>query len=108
MEEEIDINSQEVKKWAIYSGLNGGFGGADFDCFETCTAKEANDIAYEKACDCYEGYVGSHGLREIPTIMEEDEVEEDEAEEIYNEEREGWIVNYIEEYDPIKHAQYEK
>lgn len=33
-----------------------------------------------------------HGLREVSEIMEEDEIEdEDEAMEIYNEEREGWI-----------------
>ena len=108
MEEEIDYESKEIKKWAIYSGLGGGYGGPSFDIFETCTAKEANDIAYNAACDCYDSYAGSGGLREISTIMEEDEEDEENAAEIYNEEREGWIVYCIEEYNAIKHAQYEE
>ena len=108
MEEEIDVNSLQVKKWAIFAGLGGGFGCADFECFETCTYEEAQSIAYEKACDSYESYVGMYGLRELSTIMEEDEVDEEEAGEIYNEEREGWLDYHVEEYDSEKHSQYEK
>ena len=107
MKKEIDYESKEIKKWAIFQGLNGGFGGADFECFETCTYEEAQSIAYEKACDSYESYVGIGGLRELSTIMEEDEVEEEEAEQIYNEEREGWLEYYVQEYDVKKHSQYE-
>jgi len=108
MEKEIDFESQEIRKWAIFSGLSGGFGGASFECFETCTYQEAIDIAYQKACDSYEGYAGSHGIREIPEIMEEDEVDEEEAEEIFNEERESWLSYYVELYDEDKHYEYEK
>jgi hypothetical protein len=108
MEEEIDVNSQEVKKWAIFAGLGGGFGGSSFECFETCAYEEAQSIAYEKACDSYESYVGMYGLRELSTIMEEDGVDEEEAGEIYNEEREGWLDYHVEEYDVKKHSQYEK
>ena len=108
MEEEIDVNSQEVKKWAIFAGLGGGFGGSSFECFETCAYEEAHSIAYQHACDSYESYVGSGGLRELSTIMEEDGVDEEEAGEIYNEEREGWLDYHVEEYDVKKHSQYEK
>ena len=40
--------------------------------------------------------------------MEEDGVDEEEAGEIYNEEREGWLDYHVEEYDVKKHSQYEK
>ena len=97
-----------MKKWAIFAGLGGGFNSVYFECFETCTYEEAQNIAYEKACDSYESYVGSGGLRELSTIMEEDGVDEEEAGEIYNEERGSWLSYYVEEYDSKKHSQYEK
>ena len=108
MEKEIDVNSLEIKKWAIFSGLSGGFGGASFECFETCTYQEAFDIAVEKACDTYDSYAGSHGIRELSTIMEEDDVDEEEAQGIYNEERDSWLSYYVQEYDSKKHSQYEE
>lgn len=109
MKTEIDYESKEIKKWAIYSGLSGGFGGSNFDRFEECTAKEASDIAYENACEIYENYVGSYGLRNIEDIKKEEDIEDnEEAEEVFNEERETWLAYHIEEYDPIKHSKYEK
>ena len=107
MGKEIDYESKEIKKWVIFQGLNGGFGGANFETFETCTAKEAMDIAYQAACDTYENHAGNHGIRSTNDIMEEDNVDEEEADEIYNEERENWIDYHIEEYDPIQHSEYE-
>ena len=53
--------------------------------------EEADKEAYQRAIQEYEQYEGMHGLRSVDDIMEEDEVDYDEAEEIYNEEREGWI-----------------
>lgn len=109
MGKEIDYNSKEIKKWAIFSGMGGGFGGATFNSFETCTAKEANDIAYEAACENFENYAGNHGIRSRKDIEEEEGTDDsDYIDEVYNEERENWIENHIEEYDPIKHAEYEK
>lgn len=108
MGKEIDYSSKEVKKWVIFQGMGGGFGGARFDSFETCTAKEAMDIAYDLACQTYEGYEGCHGIRSQSDIMEEEDVTSEEADEIANEERESWISYYIEEYDEEKHSEYEK
>lgn len=84
-----------MEKYNIYAGLNGGFGGASF-----ITTEEFKDIhdAYEYAYDCaveiYESYVGCHGLRTIEDIMEEEEVDESEAVEIYQEEMEDWLDYY--------------
>ena len=50
-------------KYAIFAGLNGGFGGATFqyvDDFDN--EEEALDAAYDKAVEEYESYEGCHGL----------------------------------------------
>jgi hypothetical protein len=82
-------------KFAIRYGLGGGFGGIKYKDEEIIDAKnedEANTYAYEMACQEYDSYAGLHGLRDIEQIMEEDNIEdEDEAEQIYNEERESWL-----------------
>lgn len=83
-----------MPKFKIKYGLSGGFGGTEFQEWEEITAHdldEANLIAYYNACDQYDSCVGLHGLRDIDEIMEEDEVDEEEAEDIYREEREGWV-----------------
>jgi len=73
-------------------GLSGGFGGIhNYEVIEASSLEEAEKDAYQRALDEYENYSGYHGLRSIDDIMEEDGVEEEEAEEIYNEEREGWL-----------------
>lgn len=108
MEEEIDYESKEVKKWAIFAGLGGGINSVCFHEFLETTKSDASQYAYQLAVEDYESYVGMYGLREISTIMEEDEVDEEEAEQIYNEEREGWLSYYVEEYDSEKHSQYEE
>ena len=74
-------------------GLSGGFGGIqNYEVIEAYSQDDADKQAWEMACETYESYVGMHGLRELSEIMEEDEIEdEDEAMEVYNEEREGWI-----------------
>ena len=108
MEEEIDVNSSQVKKWAIFAGLGGGINSVCFHEFLETTKSDASQYAYQLAVEDYESYVGMYGLREISTIMEEDEVDEEEAEQIYNEERESWLSYYVEEYDVKKHSQYEE
>lgn len=80
--------------------LGGGFGGTENCDWEKCysyTEDGANKEAYEAACEDYESYAGHHGLRDTDSIMEEDGVEYEEAEEIYNEEREGWLDYDIKE-----------
>jgi len=85
----------KMKKFAIKYGLGGGFGGIENKGEEIIEAKnedEANNYAYEMACQEYDSYAGLHGLRDIEQIMEEDGIEdENEAEQVYNEERESWL-----------------
>lgn len=80
--------------WIIGYGLAGGFGGiSDYEVIEAEDESQAWDYAFEQACEEYELYVGTNGLRSMEEIMEEDEIEdEDEAEEVYKEERESWIT----------------
>ena len=94
----------EQGKWFISYGLGGGFGGANnFEVIDAHDEDEANRYAWEKACEDYESYVGLHGLRTEDEIMEEDNVDQETAEEIYNEERESWLDYSAEPYDPEKH-----
>jgi hypothetical protein len=86
-------------------GLSGGFGGIhNYEVIEASSLEEAEKDAYQRSLDEYENYSGYHGLRSIEDIMEEDGVEEEEAEEIYNEEREGWLEYVAEPYS----KEYEK
>ncbi|MBX4152288.1 hypothetical protein [Paenibacillus lautus] len=81
-----------MEKYKVFSGLGGGFGGANYiDTLEFNNYDEALQWAYDAACEEYEDYVGLYGLRTIEEIIEEDEVDEDEAKSIYIDEREGWL-----------------
>lgn len=89
-----------MPKFKIKYGLSGGFGGCesgDEQILECDNEDEANDQGWNLACEYYEDYDGLHGLRSVSMIMEEDEVEEDEAKEIWKEEREGWLDYEVEE-----------
>jgi hypothetical protein len=92
-----EFSTQE--RWKIYAGLGGGFGGAKYVKTITGTKQEAEAEAYQEAISSYESYEGLHGLRTISEIMEEDGVDEEEAEAIYNDERESWLDYWVEEDD---------
>ncbi|CAG7580036.1 MAG: hypothetical protein SLAVMIC_00216 [uncultured marine phage] len=93
----------EDNEWMIFAGLGGGFGGAQQMGIFTGTEDEANSEAWRMSVEEYEGMVGMHGLRDVDEIMEEDEVDADEAQEISNDERESWLDYWVEKYDPEKH-----
>jgi hypothetical protein len=99
---ESEGNSNEENFYVIYAGLGGGFGGASLDGIEYCTKDKAEESAVEAANETYSSYEGSHGIRTIEEIMEEDEVDEEEAEQIYSDERESWLDYRVELYDPEK------
>ena len=81
-------------KFEIRYALNGGFGGCenkDWEEIEADNLDDANRQAYQCAIEEYDSYVGSGGLREVSEIIEEEKVNKEEAEEIFNEERENWL-----------------
>jgi hypothetical protein len=85
-----------MEKYRIRGALGGGFGGCkgvDWEEIEVENEEEAWQYAYELACGEYDQYVGYHGLRTVEEIMEEDGIDEDEAYEVWLEERESWL-NY--------------
>lgn len=91
--------------WIIGYGLGGGFGGArNYEVIQVDTQEDADKWAWENACEEYERYAGSNGLRSVDEIMEEDDIEdEDEALQVYEEERERWLdysaVPYSKDYE---------
>lgn len=62
----------------------------------------AENYAYEKAIEEYESYEGLHGILTKEEVCEEwgiEDVDSDEAEVAYREEREGQLNYLAEEYD---------
>lgn len=100
---ESQFNLSEGEKWKIYAGLGGGFGNANYVRTFTGTKERAEKEAYYAAIEEYENYEGLHGLRTIDDIMEEDGIEDyEEAQQIYNEERESWLDYYVKPDDGKK------
>ena len=80
--------------YQIRYGLGGGFGGVhdiDWEDSDAETEEEAEYEAYILACEEYNSYIGLYGLRTIESIMEEDEVDEEEAEWILQDECDSWV-----------------
>lgn len=93
-----------MKKFKIYAGLGGGFGGADYiDTLEFNNKDEALDYAYQEAVDIYESYEGTGGILSMDEIEEDlreswgEEPSEDDIRECYLEEVESWIEYYVKE-----------
>ena len=84
-------------KFAIFAGLGGGFGGASYVEMYEGSKEEAEKLARQRAVEEYESYEGLHGIRDVESIMEEDEVSEEEVMEVYVEEVESWIDYRVEE-----------
>jgi len=96
-----------MPKFKIFSGLGGGFGGAKEhdEIMEFDNEEEAELFAYQEASEEYEGFNGLYGLRTVEEIMNEDGVNEEEAEETYNEEKEDWLDFWVEEVEEIKDSE---
>jgi len=91
-----------MKKFRIRGALGGGFGGCENKEWKEIKAKDIDDAfsqAWLLACEEYDSYAGLHGLRDVEQIIEEDGASEDEAQEIYIEERESWIDYEAEEIE---------
>lgn len=90
-----------MKKYKLYAGLGGGFGGAEYiETVEANSEEEASTWAWEAACEIYQSYEGADGgIRSCGAIMEQEQVNEDDAWAIYEEERESWLDYYVKEDD---------
>ena len=77
-----------MKFWIRFGSINGM---ADWEEIEAGDLKEAEEIACQQACEDNETYEDLHGCRSVTTIMEEDDLDEDEADRVYEEERDSWI-----------------
>jgi len=81
-------------RYRVRGALGGGFGGCDNKEWEEVDWKDENDAmdtAYEIAIEEYEMYEGNHGIRSIDDIMEEEGLDEEDATEVYRDERESWL-----------------
>lgn len=90
-------------KFKVWAALGGGFGGCEMSepqVMDFPSKKEAEEAAYEMACEEYDQYDGLHGLRSVEQIQEEDEIEDyDEAYEVWCDERESWLDWKIEKIE---------
>lgn len=83
----------------IHYGLAGGFGGAnESEIVEVESEEEAEEHAYELACECYEQYDGSNGLMTVEEIMEEYGCDEAEGQCIWEQERDSWLDYRVQKF----------
>lgn len=103
LKEEKEI---KMKKYNIYAGLGGGFGGAKLvaEAEEFENEEAAVEYAYCCALEEYQSYEGYHGIVSYGDILDcpedyglEEGYTEEDVEEIYQEEVESWITYYVEE-----------
>ncbi|KKL52794.1 hypothetical protein LCGC14_2281930 [marine sediment metagenome] len=81
-------------KFEIRYALSGGFGGVENEDgkeIEADDLEKAERIAWESACEVYDSYEGTSGLRTVDEIIVDDDCSEKEAEETWTEERESWL-----------------
>jgi len=81
-------------KFRVRGALGGGFGGCknkDWEEVDCQDEDEASEIAYQIAIEEYEMYEGRPGIRSVSDIMEEDDLDEEEAEQVYYDGRESWL-----------------
>lgn len=91
---------KEVQLFIIGYGLSGGYGGIhNYQVIEADSREYAEGEAYLQACEMYENYLDGINLRDVGDIMEEYEVDYDEAEQIFTEEREDWLNYTVLDYN---------
>ena len=95
-----------MTKYDIYCGLSGSFGGATYShTGEFPTKDDAEVEARQRAIEEYQSYEGAHGILswdEMKEQLEEDygEVSNEEVDDAYLDEVEGWIEYYVKVHDP--------
>lgn len=93
-----------MKKFEIYAGLSGGFGGARYRGIEEFeTEEEAFNYAWETAVMEYQSHEGFHGILSEGEIEEKlreewgEDPSEDSVREIYLDKMKSWITYYAKE-----------
>jgi hypothetical protein len=85
--------------YIIGYGLSGNFGGIQYEVIQVDNEIEALAYVHQRACDLYETYEGLYGFRTVSQIMEEENIDdEDQALDIYLEERDSWLTYTVEPY----------
>lgn len=95
-------------KYKIYAGLRKGFNGAEYiRTVEEVSEEQANQEAFEEACQIYDSYAGLYGIMSweecVTQVLEEHNLEEgddyskfeEEIDALYKEEQKSWIDYYI-------------
>lgn len=67
----------------------------DYVLIQVKSEEDANYLAWHLACEQYESYIGINGIRDIDTIMEEEECSYEDALEIFQDNREMWIDYWV-------------
>ena len=96
-------------------GMGGGFDERYHEVVMAENLEEASDMAYDMAREEFENYAGDHGIPDLDQIAEENDLDLskkydlEEAEQMYNEEREGWIDYWAKPYtdELAKSLEYE-
>lgn len=91
-----------MKKFDVFAGLNGGFGGAEFiETIEADNEFEAEEYAYQYAVDMYQSYEGYYGIlswEDCYNALKEygpDTFDDNMVDDYYLNEIESWIVYYV-------------
>ena len=89
-----------MPKYKIFAG---SINEADYRFTEDFLNEDDAELAaYNEAIEDYDMYAGLYGIRSLKDIIDEDEVDEEEAAQIYSEERESWLDYYVKLDDGIK------
>lgn len=99
-----------MKKYKIYAGMGGSFGGASYQCtIEAKNEREATHYAYQLAEEEYQSYEGYHGILSWEECEEDlrdseiigDDMTENEIEDCVNahylDQIESWVEYYVKE-----------
>ena len=98
-----------MNKYIIQFGISGGFNNSDnYKVILAENEEQASNKAWLESCDIYEQYLGYGGLRDIYEIMEDEDCSEEDAIEIFNDERESWIDYMVYEYSEEKVKEIEE
>lgn len=85
-----------MPRYKLTYGLGGGMNTIESHVEDFNTQEQADEQAYQLAVDDYESYAGMHGLMDYDEALAEAEGDEDDAQDIYNESREGWLEYHAE------------